>query len=135
MLIILILMITSSPSVLRGRTRTRLRRKVPLTPSKSQLPRMSLNLCLTVALRVEWIMSSLTLRPWRVLKSIGVDVTLSAPAVKDDEVETTSGPFWWLPKKWHHKHPKAYVCSILTPEDEAKGVVLSVSSSFSSFIP
>ena len=68
------------------------------------------------------------------LESIGVEVTLSAPAVKDDEVETTSGPLWWLPKKWHHKHPKAYVCSILTPEDEVKGVVLSVSSSFSSFI-
>ncbi len=62
------------------------------------------------------------------LESIGVEVTLSAPAVKD-VVETTSGPHWWLPKKkWHHKHPKAYVCSIHTPEDEVKGVVLSVSS-------
>ena len=62
-------------------------------------------------------------------QSIGVEITLSAPA-KDEEIETPSDvSLRWLPLKdrLNRKHPEAYVCSIPTHENEIKGIVLSVS--------
>ncbi|KAF8325902.1 uncharacterized protein EI90DRAFT_3128440 [Cantharellus anzutake] len=60
--------------------------------------------------------------------TIGVKIALSAPA-KIEEPETDLAVHSWWKRLKHKKHkikgPKAYVCTIPTPEGNVKGVVLS----------
>ncbi|KAF8325901.1 uncharacterized protein EI90DRAFT_3072195, partial [Cantharellus anzutake] len=60
--------------------------------------------------------------------TIGVKIALSAPAkLEEPDTDSAVHSWWKRPKHKNHKikGPKAYVCTIPTPEGNVKGVVLS----------